>query len=101
MKQSEIETIVNQILLHQQDRSDKAASKTVSNLIGSLETKISEMDRNFSHRLTQLETNTQWINEAFSGGKLLSRISTVIVKFLITVAALSSAIIWIKDWLRK
>lgn len=42
MTREEIEVIVNQVLLTQQDKSDKAASETVSNLFHTLNKKFDE-----------------------------------------------------------
>jgi hypothetical protein len=100
-RNQEIEEIVKQILIFQQDKANKSASETVSNLFKTLDEKLDVMAKNFDDRLEKLEQSTQWINDTFAGGKLLSRISTFIVKFLITVTAISGAILWLKDWLKK
>lgn len=110
-KHQEIEEIVKQILIFQQDKANKSASATVSSLFKTLDEKLDAqgsmigdlrtMSKNFDERLEKLEQSTQWINDTFAGGKLLSKISTFIVKFLITVTAISGAILWLKDWLKK
>lgn len=57
MKQSEIESIVNQVLLKQQDKADKAASVTVSQLFNSLNNK-------FDDHIKLHEVNDRKINDA-------------------------------------
>ena len=52
-------------------------------------------------RLANLEESTQWIRDTFAGGKIISKVTTGTVKFLIFVTALSGSIIWLKDWLKK
>lgn len=52
-------------------------------------------------RLSNLEKTTQWIQDTFAGGKIIGKVSTFIVKFLITVTALSGAWIWLKNTLRS
>lgn len=52
-------------------------------------------------RLSRLEATTQWIQDTFAGGKIISKVSTFIVKFLITVTALSGAWIWFKNTLKQ
>jgi septation ring formation regulator EzrA len=101
MKNSDIEKIVAQVLLVQQDKSDKAASETVSRLFETLDKKIVELGNKMDSRLDIVEKRTEWIQDTFSGGKVISKVSTVFVKFLITVTAISGSILWLKDWLKK
>ena len=51
--------------------------------------------------IAALKAQTQWISDTFAGGKLLGKISTVTVKFLIFVTAVSGSILWLKDWFKK
>lgn len=101
MQHSDIEKIVAQVLLVQQDKSDKAASETVSRLFETLDRKIVELGNKMDARLDVVEKRTKWIEDTFSGGKIISKVSTVFVKFLITVTAISGSILWLKDWLKK
>ena len=101
MQKSDIEKIVAQVLLVQQDKSDKAASETVSRLFETLDRKIVELGNKMDSRLDIVEKRTEWIQDTFSGGKIIGKVSTVFVKFLITVTAISGSILWMKDWLKK
>lgn len=51
--------------------------------------------------IAALKAQTQWIRDTFAGGKVLGKISTITVKFLIFVTAVSGSILWLKDWLKK
>lgn len=52
-------------------------------------------------KITELDERTRWIQETFAGGKILGKVSTIVVKFLITVTALSGAWIWFKNTLKQ
>ncbi len=54
-----------------------------------------------NNKITELDARTQWIQDTFAGGKIISKISTFIVRFLITVTALSGAWIWFKNTLKQ
>lgn len=52
-------------------------------------------------RLSSLEQTTQWIRDTFAGGKILSKLSTIIIRFLLLVTTLSGAWIWFKNTLKQ
>lgn len=62
--------------------------------------RLIEMDEKINALDKKIDTRTQWIQDTFAGGKILSKVSTAIVKFLITVTALSGAWIWFKNTLK-
>lgn len=56
---------------------------------------------NISERLSSLEATTQWIRDTFAGGKILSKLSTIIIRFLLLVTTLSGAWILFKNTLKQ
>jgi len=51
-------------------------------------------------KINDLDKRTQWIQDTFAGGKIIGKVSTAIVKFLIFVSALSGFWIWFKGTLK-
>ena len=51
-------------------------------------------------KINDLDKRTQWIKDTFAGGKIIGKVSTAIVKFLIFVSALSGFWIWFKGTLK-
>ena len=43
----------------------------------------------------------QGLSDTFTGGKFLNRVMSWIAKFLLTVGVISTAVLWLKDWVRK
>lgn len=62
---------------------------------------VLEKLKSMEEKITELDTRTKWIQDTFAGGKIISKVSTTIVRFLITVTALSGAWIWFKNTLKQ
>lgn len=50
---------------------------------------VQEELRIMNDKIAELDARTRWIQDTFAGGKIISKVSTAIVKFLIFVSALS------------
>lgn len=63
--------------------------------------KIEKIIQEIVEQNKEMQPILQGLHDTFVGGKMFGKISTVVVKFLITVTAISGSILWVKDWLKK
>lgn len=103
-----IEKVIEQILLRQQDRAEKAADDTISHLFRDLETKVTNLSRNFEeHKKSEdewkhaKEPMFEKIEKVFAGGATVEFLMTKIMKFIVFVTVLTGALIGLKEWIKK
>jgi len=95
---------IDKALINKSDQIPNSWSRVMEDLTKKLNKHIETQERDTQEvfkRLKSLEGTTQWIQDTFAGGKIISKISTIIIKFLITVTALSGAWIWFKNTLKQ
>lgn len=95
---------IDKALIVKSDQVPNSWSAIMNDLSRKIDRHIETHERDTKEvfeRLSSLEQTTQWIQDTFAGGKILSKVSTFIVKFLITVTALSGAWIWFKNTLKS
>lgn len=83
-------TVIKEAELH------RTAPETERRLIA-LERTIQEISEYNQKMLPIMEG----LHDAFVGGKVVNRIGTWIVKFLVIVGAISGSILWIKEWIKR
>jgi len=82
---------MKQIRLHDKMSPETAARfAKIEDIIG----EIVEQNR-------KMQPILEGLHDTFVGGKILGKVSSVIVKFLIFVTAVAGSILWLKDWLKK
>jgi hypothetical protein len=103
-----IEKVIEQVLLRQQDRADRAASETVSNLFHSLEAKLGELSFQFNEHKKEedawkkeKEPTFERIERVFAGGATVEFLMTKIMKFIVFVTVLTGALVGLKEWIKK
>lgn len=95
---------IDKALVNKADQIPNSWSIVMREITEKIEEHIDTHERDTQEifkRLTNLERTTQWIQDTFAGGKIIGNVSTFIVKFLITVTALSGAWIWLKNTLKS
>lgn len=95
---------IDKALVNKADQIPNSWSIVMRDITDKIEKHIETHERDTQEifkRLSNLERTTQWIQDTFAGGKIIGNVSTFIVKFLITVTALSGAWIWLKNTLKS
>lgn len=95
---------IDKALINKADQIPNSWSIVMQDITRKIESHIEAHERDTKeiiNRINSLEKTTQWIQDTFAGGKIIGKVSTIIVKFLITVTALSGAWIWLKNMLKS